>query len=100
MNQFHHHPDGLLYMRTDSGIYAATVEQFELDSGLPYEGLPDGIKERRYTQGHSHIVMTDADTQVGRDVPWEVGDRYLDLFSDCYAKQKSRETTSLLIHSD
>lgn len=79
MAEFHHHPDGVIYLRADGETYAATPELFAADlavCGLPvYAGLPDGIRERRYVGGAFHAVYTSDSQLDGGD--WPDGDLYL-----------------------
>ncbi|MGE5476573.1 MAG: hypothetical protein ACM3Q1_07965 [Bacteroidales bacterium] len=79
MAEFHHHPDGVIYLRSDAGIYAASPEDFSADlaaCGLPpYAGLPAGFRERRYLPGILHAVYS-ADSQDGGG-DWPEGERYL-----------------------
>lgn len=87
MPEFHHHPDGIIYLRADGEIYAGTLEQFAADlavCGLPaYGGLPDGIRERRYVGELFHALYT-ADSQLdGGD--WPEGDLYLAARADLLA---------------
>lgn len=79
MAEFHHHPDGIIYLRAEGETYAGSLDRFAAAvaaRGLPaYGGLPDGIRERRYVVGAFHALYT-ADSQLdGGD--WPHGDLYL-----------------------
>jgi len=94
MAEFHHHPDGIIYVRTEAAVYAASLAEFGEDlaaCGLPpYAGLPDGTRERRYLPGLLHAVYT-ADTQMDAG-PWPDGDAYLAAVAQLLAAQAERLT--------
>lgn len=79
MAEFHHHPDGIIYVRTEAAVYAASLAEFGEDlaaCGLPpYVGLPPGYRERRYSPGVIRALYT-ADSQHA-DEDWTDGDAYL-----------------------
>jgi len=57
MTQFHHHPDGLVYVRADNGIYVDTLENFATDYGRSAPALPDGMIECIYESGRRHVYF-------------------------------------------
>lgn len=79
MGEFHHHPDGIVYLRAGEIVYAASLAEFRNDlaaCGLPpYAGLPPGYRERRYSPGAVRALYT-ADSQHP-DTGWTDGDAYL-----------------------
>lgn len=73
MAEFHHHPDGLIYVRTALAEYADTPENFARDYGAPVPALPEGERERIYTQGDRHVICGKyGDTAL--EMPWPEGD--------------------------
>lgn len=96
MAEFHHHPDGIVYLRGKEGFYGATLSDFGADCaacGVPaYAGLPAGARERRYLPDRFHAVYT-ADTQMaGGD--WPEGDLYLASLVALMAAQAAREAAN------
>lgn len=77
MAQFHHHPDGLIYVRVGDRVYCDTSENFARDFGRS-SVLPDRIIERIYDDtkiGGRHHLFDAAYNQVpGGDVPFRFGD--------------------------
>lgn len=93
MAEFHHHPDGIVYLRGGGADYSATLADFAADlaaCGLPaYAGLPDGFRERRYLGGGLHAVYTaDSQTEGGA---WPEGETYLLAHADLVAAATLRE---------
>lgn len=93
MAEFHHHPDGIVYLRGEGVFYGAALSDFGADCaacGVPaYAGLPAGARERRYLPGRFHALYT-ADTQIaGGD--WPDGDLYLAAIVTLAAAQAARE---------
>lgn len=73
MPEFHQHPDGLIYVRGDLAIYCDTPDNFTADYGAPAPALPDGERERIYTQGDRHVICGKyGDTAL--EMPWPEGD--------------------------
>lgn len=87
--QFHHHPDGLIYLRTDHGVYEDTVEHFEQDAGS-YSGLPPGMIERRYEPEQYHVLVSADYGQTGGVMPWTEGDGLLAAFEQIIHAQQAR----------
>ncbi len=73
MATFHHHPDGLIYVRDGQTEYCDTVANFLTDSDRPYVGLPSGVIERFYDPGKTHYFSTGRN-QANQNLSWEVGD--------------------------
>ncbi len=55
---FQHHPDGLIYVRTEAGIYQDTIANFEADYGSSGPDLPAGYAGRYYEPGVNHYITT------------------------------------------
>jgi hypothetical protein len=92
MGEFHQHPDGMVFVRTDSGTYMDTVENFQLDSGRALELLPEGANDRVYTQGKRHAFMNvyDGNIIAGGPMPWPDGDNYIGRIEELLANQTAR----------
>lgn len=90
MNHLHQHPDGFIYLRTDAGIYRATLAEFEQDYGMPFPALPDGFTERYYKPGAKHNVQNERGVE-GQPLPWPEGDAILAAFDVLMTKQQARE---------
>lgn len=90
MKHIHQHPDGVIYLRTDRGIYMATPTEFEQDYGSPFPALPDGFTERYYRPGEKHNVQNARGVE-GQPMPWSEGDAILAAIDDLLAKQTARE---------
>lgn len=82
MANFHHHPDGWVYVRTDAGVYVDTPENFAADLGQPYNF--DG-RERYYEPGARHFV--DHEPQP---LDWSQGDAYIAACEALLAAQEAR----------
>jgi len=80
MFEFHHHPDGLIYLRTEAATYVEDLPGFAADAaacGLPpYDTDLGGFRERRYEPGAFHRLYT-ADSQFPAPADWPAGDAYL-----------------------
>jgi len=57
MIHFHHHPDGLIYIRGDDAIYMDTPENFAGDYGKPAPALPAGMVECIYEPAGRHVYF-------------------------------------------
>lgn len=86
MAQFHHHPDNLIIIRTIIGIYMDTPQNFAVDLGADYPGLPDGSRERLYEPGVRHFLDNEP-----KDLAWHPGDEYIAAVSTLLAAQKARQ---------
>lgn len=87
---FHHHPDGIVYVRTASGVYADTPENFALDLGLSYRGLPTGYIERYYEPNVKHVLSNHLLSEP-QPLVWEDGDFYIGKFNDLMTAKAARE---------
>lgn len=87
---FQHHPDGLVFIRTDQGIYMDTVANFEIDFGESYPGLPDGFIGRYYEPDVNHYVHAD-DTAVSQGLNWLEGNAYISAYDTLVAAKADRE---------
>jgi hypothetical protein len=98
MAEFHHHPDGIVYVRAEGICYAAPLAQFEADAAScalpPYAGLPPGLRERRYLAGGTHLLFTD-DSQLAGG-PWPEGEAYVAAVRDLDAAAARRASAPIL----
>ena len=90
--QFHHHPDGTIYIRTKGAEYADSLANFLLDvgSGNAPEPLPAGADERLYIQRVSHALLNRQGLVDGGPMPWQYGDVAISLVEKIIAKQAQR----------
>lgn len=86
---FHHHPDGIVFIRTQAGTYADTVDNFISDLGAAYSF---GGTERIYEPGKRHIV----DNQP-QDLAWSEGDGYIAAFDALVTAKSARENPPLTL---
>jgi hypothetical protein len=86
---FQHHPDGYIFVRTSSGTYMGTTDNFKKDYGGSYAGLPDGYIGRYYEPGVSHYLTT-GDISAPQSLPWLEGDRYIAAYQQLIANQNIR----------
>ncbi len=84
-NEFHHHPDNLIFVRTGTGVYQDAPENFIVDLGEQYTF--DG-RERLYEPGVRHFVDGEPQPLV-----WPDGDRYIAAIVSLIAAKSERETT-------
>lgn len=80
MPNFHHHPQGNIYIRTNNGVYCDSLENFNKDllaCGIEsYTGLPADCVERFYEpSGRKYLIESDYD-QRGDD-SFTQGDVYI-----------------------
>jgi len=99
MPNFHHHPDGLIFIRTDAGIYRETVENFEADLGGAYAGLPDGFSERMYEPDARHVLCDGAGAEP-QPLKWGEGDGYIRSFDALMAAKDARENPPLTLDDE
>lgn len=88
---FQHHPDGWIFIRTETGTYVDTIENFENDYGQSYSGLPDGFIGRYYEPGVNHYVHTN-DTAVPQTLNWLEGNVYIEAYEQLIAAKADRES--------
>lgn len=91
---FHHHPQGNIYIRTASGIYNDTFQNFNTDlqsvGGRSYAGLPSDCIERYYEPNvKSYLIEADYD-QRG-DFGFSDGDYYISLVHQLKSAKQARE---------
>ena len=91
---FHHHPQGNIYIRTNSGVYNDTLANFNLDlksiGAKPYAGLSELYKERYYEPNvKAYLIENDYD-QVG-DPDFNDGDLYISLCEQLQVAKQARE---------
>jgi len=96
MIEFHHHPDNVIYLRGQNGVYAADRATFDADLAalaVPvYSGLPAGRIERRYERGDAHVrhLLFDGVSQFAGEEPWVEGDAIVARYVDLLARQAAR----------
>lgn len=90
-NEFHQHPDGLIYVRTATGTYVDTPENFGEDFGRPIPPLPAGADEHVYTQGRRHCFMGGGDVIDGGPMQWPVGDEIIASIAAGLSAQSGRK---------
>lgn len=86
MSEFHQHPDNLIFVRTDEGIYLDSLYNFLLDYGGEFPVLPPG-NERYYIPGKAHFIN-------GNPAPleWAHGDAVILAYADLIDAQNQRNT--------
>jgi hypothetical protein len=91
MSQYHHHPDDLIYVRTDKATYSDTVTNFALDfeRGWP---LPCGIIELLYEDGAMprHLQFDVGGNQFAGGLPFPFGDEAIAAIDALLAAQARR----------
>lgn len=89
MPNFHHHPDGLIFVRTKSGIYKDTVDNFRLDLGQSYAATT--VVERFYEPGKRHVLN-------GRPqaLAWAEGDGYIGAIAALLSARAQRVKPALV----
>jgi len=94
VSEFHHHPDDKIFVRTDTGVYRATVAEFATDittlSLSSYPGLPEEYDERFYDPAGKH-ELKNRKTAFPQSSPWALGDEYISNYADLKAEQDERE---------
>lgn len=93
MAQYHHHPDGIIFIRTDAGTYFDSIDNFEIDLGAQYPGLPSGFNERRYTPGIEHVLSNGSSAEP-QPLAWPEGDAYIAAYDDLVAAKAAREAAA------
>jgi hypothetical protein len=91
MAQFHHHPDGYIYVRPDSGAYYGdTLANFQTDYGQPAPALPPGCDEQLYTQGILHAYKRKGNVVSGGPRVYTWGDNCIAALASLLAAQAAR----------
>jgi hypothetical protein len=93
MANFHHHPQGNIYIRTNSGVYLDTLENFNKDllavGIVAYEGLPQDCIERFFDpNGRKYVIEADYD-QRG-DESFTSGDLYIEKYNELVIAKEAR----------
>lgn len=88
--EFHQHPEGTIYIRTERGIYSDTPENFELDFGQPLPPLPEGAIERIYVPGIRHPISDGTNVVAGGEMPWDYGDQAIAAIDALLTAQTKR----------
>jgi hypothetical protein len=91
MGEFHQHPDGRIYIRSEFGLYDETRENFILDSGLQPPLMPVGANDHIYTQGQRHAYMGDGNIIAGGDREWEWGDNVIAIVRKLIKAKRARD---------
>lgn len=86
---FHHHPDNIVYIRTQAGTYSARVADFISDLGGAYDFVG---KERLYEPGARHFV-----DNVPQELEWAEGDGYIAAFDALMLAKNARENPPLTL---
>jgi hypothetical protein len=87
---FHHHADGYIVIETEAGTYIDTVDNFTVDLGEPYSGIPAEYIGRWYEPGIDHHFYT-SNTAFPQNLNWPEGDRYISQIDRLIAAKKQRE---------
>lgn len=82
MATFHHHPDGLIYVRGEGQTYCDTPQNFAADSGIAYEFTG---RERIYEPVVRHFVDDEP-----QPLDWPEGDAYIEALPALLAAQAAR----------
>lgn len=82
MPSFQHHPDNLIFIRTDSGTYNDTPDNFTKDLGNDYQF--EG-RERFYEPNIRHFV-----DNTPQPLQWTEGDNYIAAIDNLLAAQAAR----------
>jgi len=95
MGEFHHHPDGLIYVRPDTGtVYVDTLAHFQADYGQPAPALPlDGTDEQLYTQNVRHAYKRSGMVLSGGPRVYTWGDNCIAAIASLLAAQAARPPT-------
>jgi hypothetical protein len=100
MSEFHHTPDGRVYVRTDTAAYSDTAADFAADFGVTLPVLPVGVVERIYVPGARHALIDAKGNQVDTgSVSWDIGDAAIAAVGKALAAQAARIAASLPLPS-
>jgi hypothetical protein len=98
MGEFHHHPDGYIYVRPDNptkdNTYGDTLANFATDYGQPAPALPAGVTEQIYTQGVRHAYNNGGNTVGGGPMPWAWADTAITAVATILANQQARRAAT------
>lgn len=87
LREFHHHPDGWIYVKDGPLLYVDTVAQFAEDVGGRYS--PPEC-ERLYTPGVRHFLLFSDGRAEPQSLAWPEGDRYIAMIGQLLDKQRVR----------
>jgi hypothetical protein len=90
MKRFHHHPDQKIIIQDGENLYVDSIENFQIDLGSSYEGLPDGYKERLYSQDSYHILTTDFNEAIGEESDFDFGNQMIAQITNLLTQQSIR----------
>lgn len=92
---FHHHPQGDVYVRTKDGIYNDSFQNFNTDlmkvSGRSYLGMPTGCIERYYEPRKRSYLIREGYDQIG-DGGFSDGEYYISIAQQLILAKKARES--------
>jgi hypothetical protein len=90
MKRFHHHPDQKIIIQDGETLYVDSIENFQLDLGSSYEGLPEGFKERFYVQEACHILTTHYNEAIAQEPEFEFGNLAIVQINNFLTQQSIR----------
>jgi hypothetical protein len=98
MSQYHHHPDNLIYVRTEKAVYCDTVANFALDFGRIWP-LPKDVSEILYEDNPSFdknsgprcLRFDRAGNQLAGPRPFPFGDAAIAAIKTLLAAQAKRK---------
>lgn len=100
MAQFHQHPDGHIYVRTNEGIYRETPANFAIDYAKKLPALPPGVVERIYDDEGRHAFIDAKGNHVDSGpMPFPFGDAAIAAAAALHAKKKAREDAAMPVFS-
>ena len=85
------HSDGTIFVRTDTGIYGDTLENFALDFGEAAPSLPEGYIGRIYEPNVRHAI-SNGESVIGGPLPFDFGDLAIGAIAALLAAKAARET--------
>lgn len=90
--EFHHHPDGIIYVKNGIDVYQDTLENFTLDiAPLKYDGLPQNCGERLFVPDKCHFTRCPASIEtIPRDLKWVEGSVYISMCKELIGRQAVR----------
>jgi hypothetical protein len=96
---FQQHPDGNIFVRTNSGVYSDTIANFQADYGQTYPGLPEGYIGRYYEPGVDHYLHTN-DSAIPQNLNWREVDAYIAAYDSIVAAKAAREAVKVVTNDD
>lgn len=95
MIAFEEHSDGRVYVRSGEQVYIDSWENFETDSGIIMDELPEGVRERIYVPGKRHALNGEEGTIGGGDLPYQIGDEAIASIDQLLAAQTERNAAAV-----